>query len=396
MPAGDHDQDLVARLRHDVLASAASPSNAASDSTLGADSGLAVLASLAAAETGSAAEQREVARAAVHRWLGGYRDGVSGYNLFGLGMAGMLAGLEQAIELEPRLFGLAVATRTRLVAWSATRPWRTDGLDWDDYDLISGPSGMLLALAAGGEPADLVPVAEQLAGLCTPELDRLRVSIQHPGEQRAANLGRVNTGLGHGVPGVVAALTAAVRVLPRADFAEALATVSHWLIEHQVRDDRGIIGWRPIERADQPVPPLVRPQVWCYGTPGIAYMLWEAGQVLSDPVISDFALEAMASLCPRWEPELYLSRSSPGSHLTICHGAAGVLAIADAFARHAEFEPAAELRTQLTGYLHERLDELAEHASADLTLLTGTPGVLAVLCSAGGGPRGWLGQLGLR
>jgi hypothetical protein len=355
------------------------------------DSGVPVLAALAA-EAG----QPDLARQAVHRWLAGFAGGVGNYGLFTDGMAGLLAGLEVAVGVEPKLARLAVTTRAELVSWSAGRPWRTSQVDWIDYDLLWGPSGVLLALAAGGRPDDLADIAGHLAALCQPGLAALRIGVPHPGEPKAANFGRINTGLGHGVPGLLAALTTASRRLAGPALHPALRALCEWLLEHQVRDGLGIAGWRSFEIEDEPVPERIRPQVWCYGTPGVAWNLWQAGVELDEPAIRAAAVEAFESLCPHWQPRLYLHHLQPGSHLAVCHGAAGMLAVADAFARHTGSVPAAALRARLQSYLIGRLDEVRQLAAVDMTLLNGASGVLAVLTTVDGGDRHWLGQLSLR
>jgi lantibiotic biosynthesis protein len=356
------------------------------------DSGAAVLAALVAAADG----QPDLARRAVHRWLAGFSGGFAGYGLFTDGMAGLLAGLDVAAGVEPKLAGLAATTRAQLASWSAGRPWRASQVDWIDYDLLWGPSGVLLALAAGGRPDDLAGIAGHLAALCQPGLAPLRIGVPHPGRPAAANFGRINTGLGHGVPGPLAALTTASRRLASPALHPALRALCEWLLEHQVRDGLGLAGWRGFEIEDGPVPKRIRPQAWCYGTPGVAWNLWQAGVELEEPAICAAAVKAFEGLCPHWQPQLYLHHLEPGSHLAICHGAAGVLAVADAFARHTGSIPAAELRDRLQDYLIERLDEVLELAVIDMTLLNGASGVLAVLTTVGGGNRHWLGQLSLR
>jgi class I lanthipeptide synthase len=356
------------------------------------DSGVAVLAALVAAED----RQQDLARQAVHRWLAGFSGGVASYGLFIDGMAGLLAGLEVAVGVEPKLVRLAGTTRAQLVSWSAGRPWRTNQVDWIDYDLLWGPSGVLLALAAGGQPNDLTGIAGHLAALCQPGLPALRIGMPHPGEPCADNFGRINTGLGHGVPGLLAAMTTASRRMDSAALHPPLRTLCEWLLEHQVHDGLGIAGWRGFEIEDEPVPKRIRPQAWCYGTPGVAWNLWQAGAELEEPAICAAAIEAFESLCPQWQPDLYLHRLQPGSHLAVCHGAAGVLALADAFARHTGSVPAAALRDRLQNYLIERLGEVLKLAAVDMTLLNGASGVLAVLTTVVGGNPHWLGQLSLR
>jgi len=358
------------------------------------DSGLAVLAALAHPY------EPELAQAALTMWLTGYRLGTQHYGSFVSGLAGFVLGVSTAATVWPELTSLAAISRSRLVAWAAGNPWQTDSVDWADYDLIRGPAGTILQLSADPQcsVADLLPPAEQLVRLSQkPGFDGLRVGVPHPGESRGRNLGRINLGVGHGVPGVLAGLTIAMRhgvVLATTE--PTLRAAAHWLIQRSFLDELGACSWPTMYLAGEPNPAVCQQQVWCYGTPGISWMLWEAGRELGDEQISDFALAAMSSVCRVWDERRYLRNTTPGSHLTMCHGAAGVLAIADAFARHADHADSACLRDRLLGYLAGRMDEVAELAKLDLTMLTGASGVLAALQAVHGGPRGWLIQFGLR
>jgi hypothetical protein len=113
--------------------------------------------------------------------------------------------------------------------------------------------------------------------------------------------------------------------------------------------------------------------------------LWSAGARAD-------ALRLMRSCCQTYDPDFHLY-GTDADRLGICHGAAGVLLIADAFARHAGLAGAAGLRDLLWTYLIDRLDDLRQ---LDDSLLTGSAGVLAALLTVGGADRKWLRCLGLR
>jgi hypothetical protein len=72
-----------------------------------------------------------------------------------------------------------------------------------------------------------------------------------------------------------------------------------------------------------------------------------------------------------------------------------MLAIADGFARHARFEPAAKRADLLERLLLRELDAVVALAR-DASLLNGAPGILSVLLTRRGAPRSWLRPLGLR
>ncbi|EWM12828.1 lanthionine synthetase LanC family protein [Kutzneria sp. 744] len=126
-----------------------------------------------------------------------------------------------------------------------------------------------------------------------------------------------------------------------------------------------------------------RRQGWCYGIPGIAWALWTAGARAD-------AVRLVRILCQTFDPEVNLY-GRDADRLGICHGAAGVLLIADAFAR-CGVTGAAGLRDLMRAYLLERLDLLP---SLDETLLTGASGVLAALLTVDGANPHWLRSLGL-
>jgi hypothetical protein len=288
-------------------------------------------------------------------------------------------------------------------------------------------------------------LARHLIGLCdVDELPRLRVGNPRPAGRWHA--GRINLGLGHGLPGVLAALIAAHRAPshqadgphlgahpdperdsdrpsgPGPDTAEAIGRVAAYLVRHGRRGERGIVCWpfaaapsepsaaAPSEpSAAAPSEPLVaaphadgpsaamqwRRQAWCYGTPGVAWQLTEAGHVLGDAGLRDFGLAAMASLCAAWDDD-HLDTTSASDRLAFCHGAAGVLAVADAFALHTGLEPANRLAEHLQALLLAELSGVADLAEENLSLPSGATGILAVLLGRDPHRRGWLRTVGLR
>jgi hypothetical protein len=181
--------------------------------------------------------------------------------------------------------------------------------------------------------------------------------------------------------------------------AGALRHASRWLSDQAYEDAGGLLTW-PLSGSDGAPPPAApsRRQAWCYGTPGVAWTLWEAGRVLADAKLRVLAAEAMASFCAVFDEERYLYDAEPGllDSLAFCHGAAGTLAVADAFARHVRLVPAIGLRDRLEDYLLHRLGKVPALAGRSMQLLNGATGVLAALLTVRGGDRGWLRQYGLR
>ncbi|MFH9403751.1 lanthionine synthetase LanC family protein [Streptomyces sp. NPDC017638] len=386
-PAASPDEDVHGLAVRYLLEWAAAPERGGHR----CDPGIPVLAHLVADE--------RAAPAAVAVWSRTAGRGPSHPALYDGGLAGTLVGLRLGARVLP---GLGAAA-DRLGAHLARRParYRTHEVAFVDYDLISGPSGLLLALCAT-EPERSVPrpLAAHLALLCDEEeLGRLRAGQYADHPLLAWMQGRVNTGMGHGVAGLVAALTAALRrsaADPAADLAGALGRATRWLVRQAYDDERGIRTWPGAGLARPPSPEANPRQAWCYGTPGVAWALWDAADALGDSAAADWAATAFTTLAEHYDETFHLFGDAPGDRLGLCHGAAGVLAVADAFDRHARLPAAGTLKDRLVGHLTARL---AAHplAAWPADLLTGLPGALAALLTAvHGAPRGWLPCLGLR
>lgn len=371
------------------------------------DPGVLVLAAMWAQAAGSGAP-RPMPDAAT-AWVGRCRGGAGHLGVSGGGMAGFVLGLREASTAWPELAPTAARMRTRLVDAAARRPWRRAEVGWEDYDLIQGPSGTLAVLASdpAGTPEDCAPLIEHLVELSGGDLSGLRVG-QYQGEPlRGFNTGRINVGVGHGVPGVVIGLRTAADagVLPAAGF-DALGRLADWLVGQSFVDARGVRSWPSagLDNDDTEIRARLtrhasRRQAWCYGNPGVAWTIWEAGRVLADPELMAFALDAAGSFLAAYDGS-YLDDDYP-DQVGICHGAAGLLLIFDAFARYAQLSGAAQLRDHLADFLQERLeqrlDDLVQGSPSDLSLLAGAAGAVATLltCLRDGG-RGWMAAFGLR
>lgn len=325
-----------------------------------------------------------VAQDGIRAWLRAGTRCRGGLALFG-GTSGLLAGLRLIADRRP--CAVAAARRASMAVAGAAPPWRTTDLAFTDYDLVGGAAGVVLAQLTGDQPV--------CAELLAPAVGHLVRLAGRPGGFRIGGhaghdlvgwaQGGVVTGLAHGVAGPLVALSLAARHVP--GVAGAVRGLAEWLASARFADASGIVSWPrrvPEPVADGPV----RRQGWCYGSPGVGWALWTAGEAIGHSGPRETAVTAMRTLCAGYEPDRHLDHDPLG----VCHGAAGVLLVADAFARHAELAEAAELRAELTRYLTDRLDEVTR---LDPTLLSGAPGVLAALLTAGGGDRGWLRCIGL-
>ncbi|MGQ7749551.1 lanthionine synthetase LanC family protein [Streptomyces sp. WC2508] len=364
------------------------------------DPGIPVLASLVARAGDPAAAAS--ARRAAAAWSRTVGRGLSHGGLLDGGLAGTYVGLRMAARIHPPLHRAADRLRDHLLSSASAHPWRTTDVGLPDYDLIGGPAGTLLALCAQ-EPQpsvrQLLPYASHLAELCdSDDLRRLHIG-QYPDHPRLGWLqGRVNTGMGHGVAGLVAALTATVRRTgPRPRLTDALRRATHWLVEQSFEDDRGVRSWDGAGR-DGPPPAGARArQAWCYGAPGVTWALWDAADVLGDRAAADWAAGAFATLAERYDEDFHLFGDPLTDRLALCHGAAGVLAVADAFHRWARLSPAAVLGARLADHLTTRLPAALAPGQPGTSLLVGAPGALAALLTATDDTsRDWLPCLGLR
>ncbi|MFE9398334.1 lanthionine synthetase LanC family protein [Streptomyces flavidovirens] len=354
------------------------------------DPGIPVLAHLVA--------DSHAAPTAVATWARTAGRGPCHPALYDGGLAGTLVGLRLGARFHPALHHVADRVASHL---SGRLPaYRTRDVAFPDYDLISGPSGTLLALCTGEPTAEhLRPLATHLVHLCDErELPRLRAGQYERHPYLAWMHSRINTGMGHGVSGVVTALTAALRRIgPDTELSEALTRATHWLIRQAYTDDRGIRTWPGATGPDDQPPAHAEPrQAWCYGNPGVAWALWDAADALGTSTAADWAAAAFTTLAERYDETFHLFGDAPADRLGLCHGAAGVLAIADAFDRHAGLPAAAVLKERL---VHHLTTQLPSHPPADwpTDLLTGLPGVLsALLTVTQEAPRTWLPCLGLR
>jgi hypothetical protein len=338
---------------------------------------------------------------ALQRWLQALRGGCPHGGMFGWGLAGCHRGLRAAAAVLPALGrdgGLVATTRRALLASCAAARWRAAEVDWSDYDLLTGPAGLLLALA--GEPGvtrrDLQPVVAHLSRLSTSDdLAGFRIGRYYGEHLSGWNYGRVNTGPAHGVAGVAVAFCAVADAYgPDEQIRAALRQIAGWLLAQAYPDDRGLLTWLPGERQDgaRPATPSRR-HAWCYGTPGVAWSLWETGRVLADPGLQAFAEAAFGSFLA--VPDANRNESYLDD-LAMCHGGAGLLVLCDAFDRYAGLAAAGHERDRLAAELAGHLDVLPEWAAADASLLSGASGVLAALLSTGPADRSWLTCFGMR
>ena len=235
------------------------------------------------------------------------------------GAAGLLVVLD---ALDPQRASLA-SVRARLhdaVDASVAGAPPGDPTDVLSFDLISGVAGRAIALrddASREARAALRAFAHAFA-------DTVKSRLASGDENVAA----VNLGVAHGVPGMLAALNAA---LPDDG---ALARRYVTLLLERSHLVGGAHRWGSVWRAAER--PSAR-RAWCYQTVGIAAVLGDRARLDGDDALRALAVNALAGVLDDPEPELDRWDDA------LCHGRSGVATIAWRFAaadtrcaRHAE------------------------------------------------------------
>jgi hypothetical protein len=204
--------------------------------------------------------------------------------------------------------------------------------------------------------------------------------------------------MGHGVAGVASALRHAVETFEDGEgYRLALHNACAWLAQEAYLARGDLITWPPVGRDGRnPAPEADHRQAWCYGTPGVAWTLWDAGRVLDETFFQDLGAEAMQSFCQNFDADRHLDKDDLGAAVSICHGAAGTLAVADTFLVHGESGDLKELRDYLERYLLDHAADIVRLSGVNMSILTGAGGIMAVLLTANGANRDWLAQLALR
>lgn len=387
------DVRTTAALAGDVLAEYGR--GHAGPDTCGGDPGPAILLAVLA---GTGYDVTRLTPHVLTRWLAEIPADLPGVGAFG-GLGGLIAGLAATRSLSPVAARTSAVVFGSVVARAASIAWRDVDVAWADYDLFFGPAGLVLGAGSApeGEPA-VAAARRHLAHLAAhPALDPFRAGHEvHP--RSAFNVGAINTGLGHGVAGAALALVAVVRADGGTDAErQGLRHIADWLRRESFTDERGLLTWPPIgaEGGSRYVTGFVTRQAWCYGTPGLAWTLLEAADVLGDDDLRGFAVDALERYCRLFDPRLYIDRSPLSATLGVCHGAAGIVAVVDAVERHAGLSAGREVRDGLVDFLVGDPDRIRRLAQDNMTLLDGASGVLATLLALEG-HRSWLPILGLR
>ncbi len=327
-----------------------------------------------------------------------------------LGSSGLLLAVEEFNKSDSRYGGSAATLREQVAAQVLEHSWpeRDNGFAATDYDVIGGAAGVLAALCSLPGPAGpavteardqlvrfLVHAARPASNghshcFVTPELyplEEYRAQYPH---------GYYNTGLSHGIPGVVSALVAAHHAgTAEAGVTDTVRRLTDDLLQWSMTDTHGIdwpagVPLTPEGRPDTGHPEPTR-TAWCYGTPGVAVSLHQAADALDDRALGAMALDAF---------DTAMRRCGDGADVespTLCHGNAGLLGVAHYFAGRTDDPRAVRATGELTRHVLDACDsghrlvvrdeESPGNHVDDPGFLTGAAGVGAVLLAVAGGEQ---------
>ncbi|SBT89782.1 Lanthionine synthetase C-like protein [Streptomyces sp. DI166] len=331
--------------------------------------------------------------------------------IFG-GTSGLALALADCAADEPRFLPSLHRVHEQLAAQVLDTDYRAVErvLSDADYDWIGGAAGVLAYLATVEDPSPAVREAvrrllDYLVWLSEPaQAERtprrwLLVPDAYPpvGDYHARYPhGYLNLGYSHGVPGVAAALAAAVAAGHRHPGLEsAVATLTSWILGHRTADEFGPL-WHdgvPVDEHGEERPRTHGHDriAWCYGTAGVASALLDVARATGDSDLLTTAVTAFEAVLRRAEQAGPLSP-------TLCHGQAGLLMMCRAFA------PWSRLARERTPVLLDRLLDHSDEARPavfadhevpgnlvdDPGLLTGAAGVaLAILAALNDDRPAW-------
>jgi hypothetical protein len=229
-------------------------------------------------------------------------------------------------------------------------------------------------------------------------------SFANAGEE--PHLGLLDTGLAHGITGVLTVLSkASLKNIQIPGLEKAIRTIVDWLQNtrrtiktfeqvwpSRIGLERGQDGF--IEHSEYSYR-----DGWCYGAPGISLALFIAAHAIKDPSLYDYALNATKDLCVRLENQPTLKCP------TLCHGLAGALATVHQISLATQDPFYLKSVEQLTRKILAQYDSAApfgfkslspqpdgtEKTSDSPSLIGGSTGViLSLLFSLSTEPRPWL------
>ncbi|MCP3802261.1 lanthionine synthetase C family protein [Allokutzneria sp. A3M-2-11 16] len=307
------------------------------------------------------------------------------------GTAGLAFAFADSLREEPRYGGTLDKLDVQLAEQVVDSPsWRSDdGVRDSDYDAISGAAGTLGYLITVTDPQPLVRQAidvliDDLVWLCEPERWFIPPRL-FPLESYSDRYphGYVNTGLAHGIPGPLSALSLAHQAgYHRGGIVEAIRRTADYLVDLPCKWPAGVpLTESGTEDRDHLEPGRL---AWCYGAPGVASALLNASVSLRDNTVRAVAVDGFESAL----------RSFDGlPEVPLCHGAAGLIPICAVFSEHSAVarDSVGELAEHVLSHCDEDAPLIVRgDGMDDPSLLTGSAGVaLALLTATGDIDKRW-------
>ncbi|MFD6230093.1 lanthionine synthetase LanC family protein [Streptomyces sp. NPDC060232] len=294
------------------------------------------------------------------------------------GTAGLAFALQDLCRDEPRLRPSLGRLHEQLARQVLAADWpeQPGAVADHHYDLVYGAAGIAVQLCA----APTSPVVEEALERC------LRYLVWGAATPNRAVAGRLDTGMSHGAAGIAAALATAWRLDRRVPgHRAALDGLTGWLLAVGRGDGRRLQWPRAVPTDDGEAVPS-----WCHGTGGVAAGLLAVARATGDRSLQDRAFAALDGLLDRVD-----AGDVPRSP-TVCHGLAGLAALAHEFAAHGS-TGAARALPRLARRLVDAADpdlplvyrdhETTGHVVDNPGLLTGAAGVALTLRTLATGHR---------
>ncbi len=230
------------------------------------------------------------------------------------------------------------------------------------YDLTSGISGIGIYLLNNLDCASFASCLKDIVRVCVALARDIKVgSYTVPGwympshyqlseqDQREYKKGNFNLGIAHGISGILGFLSiAALKGVIEEGQIEAMQKISDWLCSKK-KLQNGIFVWpnrisfeeEILGRKDE----IFTMNAWCYGTPGIARILYLASRVLKNSGLEQIACDCFLGVLN--EPEIFESTITP----SFCHGFSGLLTLTHLMARDTNLSEFWRLRGKLENKL---------------------------------------------
>jgi hypothetical protein len=238
----------------------------------------------------------------------------------------------------PALFGgfLGVALSAQLISSRSGVEFDLDDIDGavfdmldsgggDLFDVISGLAGVGIYLLERPGGADVVrarrQVVEKLRELSVPM--SAGVCWRMPVFERASSFlqrfpdAAFDTAFAHGSAGVISFLSEAYRADGSRDTGDLLAEAVGWLLKQRQPKGAGANFPDFVSSSDRAIVGMTR-TAWCYGDPGIALALWNAGTAAGKETWRDIAIDVLCDVAERSVADCGVIDGC------LCHGAAGL------------------------------------------------------------------------